>query len=68
MNFNISKLVYLGIHTYQRNFGSHVTVGMSARPSVRRHHRLTNVKRNFVVHVGACNMCLLGDKHPCLVN
>ena len=34
MNFNISKLVYLVIHPHQRNFGSHVTVRMSARPSV----------------------------------
>ena len=68
VNFNISKLVNLGIHTYQRNFCSHVTVGMSARPSVRRHHRLTNVKWHFVVRVGACNLCLLDDKHPCLVN
>ena len=68
VNFNISNLVYLGIYTYQRNFGSHETVGMSARPSVRRNHRLTNVKWHFVVRVGACNQCLLDDKHPCLVN
>ena len=57
MNFNISKLVYLGIHTYQRNFGSHVTVRIPARPSVRRHHRVTNVKWHFVLRVGACNLC-----------
>ena len=32
MNCNTSKLVYLGIHAYQRNLGSHVTVLMSAPP------------------------------------
>ena len=61
MNFNISKLVYLGIHTHQRNFCSHVTVRIPARParpSVRRHHRVTNVKWHFVLRVGACNLCL----------
>ena len=58
-SFNISKSVYLGIYTHQRNFGSHVTVRMPARPSVRRQHRITNVKWHFVVHVGACNLCLI---------
>ena len=56
MNFNISKLVYLGIHTYLKNFGSHVTVRMSAGPSVRPYHRVTNVKWHFVLRV--CNLCL----------
>ena len=40
VNFNTSKMVYLCIHTYQRNFGSHVTVRMSARPSVRPYQSL----------------------------
>ena len=44
MNFNVSKLVYLGIHIYRKNFGSHMTVRMSDRPSVRPHHRVNNVK------------------------
>ena len=32
VNCNTSELVYLGIHAYQRNLGSHVTVRTSAPP------------------------------------